>query len=213
MAAHPLTGPTVIDLSPVLSGMTPVWPGDVPVRRKVGPEVDGVVLSSLETTLHAGAHVDAPLHTDPDGTSIDALPLTHFVGPCLVVEVHVAPRGRVGLADVGGTFPAPRLLVKTGSFADAGRLADGFAGLAVELVEAAAAAGVVLIGIDTPSVDPAGDLDLSAHRALGRRGMAGLEGLDLSRVEPGRYTLVALPLRLEGAEASPVRAVLLPAGS
>ena len=199
----------VLDITPPLSAATPVWPGDVPFRRRVGPEVDGVVLSSVETTLHAGAHVDAPLHTDPDGASLDDLPLDCFVGPCAVVEVRVAPRGRVSLADVGFAFSAPRLLVKTGFASEPGRLPDGFAGLSVELVEAAAAAGVVLVGIDTPSVDPAADLDLSAHRALGRHGLAGLEGIDLSAVAPGVYTLVALPLRLCGAEASPVRAVLL----
>lgn len=198
----------IVDISPVLSGATPVWPGDVPVRRRPGPEVEGVVVSSLETTLHAGAHLDAPLHTDPDGAAIDELPLDRFVGPCVVVAVRTEPGGRAGVADVPGGFPAARLLVKTG-FVPAGRLDSGFAGLSVELVEAAHAAGVVLIGIDTPSVDPPGDLELAAHRALARRGMAGLEGLDLSRVEPGPYTLVALPLRLEGAEASPVRAVLL----
>ena len=99
--------------------------------------------------------------------------------------------------------------MKTGTFPDRERFSEEFAGLAPSLAAELAARGVVLVGIDTPSVDPWDDSALEAHRALARAGIAWLEGLVLEDVAPGRYDLVALPLRIEGGDASPVRAVLV----
>ena len=105
---------------------------------------------------------------------------------------------------------APRVLLRTGTFPEPEGWNSDFASLSPELVDALAAAGVVLVGIDTPSVDPFDDAELESHRALRRHGIANLEGLVLGHVPPGRYTLIALPLPLEGADASPVRAALAP---
>jgi arylformamidase len=100
------------------------------------------------------------------------------------------------------------VLIKSGSFPDPDRWNPDFAALSVELIDALAARGVITIGIDTPSVDLQDSKDLPAHRAILKHGIAILEGLVLRDVEPGVYELIAPPLRLKDADASPVRAIL-----
>lgn len=201
--------PRFIDLSPPLSSRLAVWPGDVAFSRNVTSHPDGTTFSSIATTLHIGSHADAPLHMVPGAPAIDALPLETWIGPCQVVEARVGPRGRVRLEDLSEPPHAPRLLVKTGTFPDRERFTGDFAGLDPSLAVELAARGVVLVGIDTPSVDPFEDEAFEAHRALVRARVAWLEGLVLADVAPGLYDLVALPLRIEGGDGSPVRAVLV----
>jgi arylformamidase len=204
---------TLIDISPALRPTTAVWPGDVALSRSVamsfaqGHHLD---LSSVQTTVHIGAHADAPSHYRPDGAPIDARPLDRYYGPCQVVRVDVARGERVLPRHLPGPVTAPRVLFATGTFPDPDAFTTDFAALSPELLDALAAQGVVLVGLDTPSVDPFDSKALESHQALARHDMAVLEGLVLSHVEPGRYTLIALPLRLEGADASPVRAALAP---
>src|SRR5262249_10809699 len=107
---------------------------------------------------------------------------------------------------------APRVLIRTGTFLDPDRFDEDFASLSPELVDALADQGAVLVGIDTPSIDLCHDKVLLTHQAVGRRDLAVLEGLLLDGAPPGLYTLVALPLKIAGADASPVRAVLLAEG-
>lgn len=202
----------ILDISPLVSERLAVYPGDVPYRREVSHRLsrgDTVELSSIASTLHLGAHADAPSHFLPDGASIDRLPLAPYCGPCQVVEVPAARGLRLRPAHLGNEIVAPRVLLKTGSAADPERFDPQYASLTAELADFLGRCGVVLVGIDTPSVDPSDDEHMEAHRALARHGIANLEGLVLAHVPAGLYTLVALPLRLEGAEASPVRAVLL----
>lgn len=202
----------VLDISPLVSPRIGVWPGDVPYGREVslaiaaGANID---LSAIRSTLHVGAHADAPSHYAAGARSIDAMPLDLYVGPCQVVEAPVGRGARIRPGDVAAEVRAPRVLFKTGTFPNPDDFTTDFASLSAELVDALASRGVVLVGIDTPSVDPFEDKVLEAHRALLRHGMANLEGLVLDGVAAGFYTLVALPLRLEGADASPVRAALL----
>ena len=199
-----------IDVSRPLTPATPVWPGDraFQLDRVMTGEI---TTSSFATSCHVGTHVDAPGHVDATAGGVESIPLGRLIGPAEVVAVSaevVAPEH----LPAGWSPAAPRLLLRTDSHPLEAPIGPGLAALDARLVHWLADRNVVLVGIDTPSVDPAGDLELSAHRALGRRGMVGLEGLDLSRVAPGLYTLIALPLPLEGAEASPVRAVLLAPG-
>jgi arylformamidase len=201
--------PRFIDISPPLSPRLAVWPGDVPFSRDVTSHPDGTTFSSIATTLHVGSHADAPLHMVPGAPAIDAIPLETWIGSCQVVEARVPPRGRVRLEDLSESPGAGRLLVKTGTFHDREHFAGDFAGLDPSLAQELAALGVVLVGIDTPSVDPYEDEAFEAHRALVRAGVTWLEGLVLAHVPPGRYELIALPLRIEGGDGSPVRAVLV----
>ena len=124
--------------------------------------------------------------------------------------VRVAVEGAlIGPADLTGEIDAPRLLIRTGTFPDRSVFSEDFAALDPDLVDWLHARGVRLVGIDTPSVDPFGSTELPSHRAFLRNDMAILEGLDLEAVPEGLYELIALPLRLVGFDASPVRAATL----
>lgn len=204
----------LIDISPVVSDRIAVWPGDVPFRREVSMDVakgDHLGLSSIRTTLHLGAHADAPVHFAAGGAGAGELPLERFYGRCRVVDLSIGAGRRILPADLPAEVARSdeRLLLRTGSYPDPDAWNDDFASLSVELVDHLADLGFVLVGIDTPSVDPMSSKELEAHHALLARGLSHLEGLVLAHVEPGVYTLSAFPLRLEGADASPVRAVLV----
>lgn len=205
--------PALIDISPTLSPAVAVWPGDVPFSRQVSCSISGganIDLSAIHTTLHVGAHADAPSHYAAGGASIDLRPLDRYYGPCDVISVAVGRGERVTPAHLPRDPSAPRVLLRTGTFPNPDRFDEDFAALSPELVDHLADRGVVLVGIDTPSVDLCHDRVLLAHQAIARRDLAILEGVVLGHVPDGRYTLLALPLKLAGADASPVRAALVP---
>lgn len=198
------------DVTPLISPRLKVWPGDVPPSREVSLEIergDNVTLSALRSTVHLGAHADAPSHYGR-GPAIHERSLDYYLGPCQLMRVNVGRGQRITPALLSAEVTAPRLLLATGTFPDPDVFSTDFASLSVELVDHLAQSGVILIGIDTPSVDPFDSADLPAHKAFLRRDVAILEGLSLAGVPEGRYELIALPLRLEGFDASPVRAVL-----
>lgn len=202
----------LIDISPLVSERIAVWPGDVGYSRQVSLSIaqgDNIDLSAHTTTVHLGAHADAPSHYVKDGQDIAARRLDHYYGPCQVVEVSLARGERILPEHLPGPIAAPRVLFKTGSFPDPEVFNEDFNSLSPRLVDHLRGQGVVLVGIDTPSVDPFADTVLESHQALARHDMANLEGIVLTHVTPGTYTLAAFPLRLEGADASPVRAVLI----
>ncbi|HEX5136331.1 MAG TPA: cyclase family protein [Planctomycetota bacterium] len=204
------------DISPPVDEKTAVWPGDTPFSKKEILRIaDGapVDLSTITLTCHMGAHADAPSHYVGGAEAIDAVPLERYLGPCLLVDVK--PKGdAVRPSDLEGVDlrGAERLLLRTGCIRDRTVFPKPVICLTVELVEHMAAAGIVLVGLDSPSVDPFDSKDLPVHKALYRHGIANLENLALQGVPPGRYELIALPLRLRGRDASPVRAVLRPPG-
>lgn len=203
----------IYDISPPITADMPIWPGDTPPTRELLARLEagaGVTLSTWHTTVHAGAHADAPLHVIRGGSSIDACPLDAFIGPAEVIRVAAKPASSVRPDDLPGPIRTPRVLFATGTWSPRGAFQRDFAGLSVELADHLRAAGVCLVGVDTPSVDTFADESLPVHRRLLGNGIAVLEGLDLKEVPAGRYELIALPLRLEGFEASPVRALLRP---
>ncbi|MEQ1572244.1 MAG: cyclase family protein [Myxococcota bacterium] len=202
----------IVDISPTLSPAVAVWPGDVAFSRTVALSIaDGanIDLSSITTTVHVGAHADAPSHYVRGGATIDRRPLDRYYGPCEVVWVDVAPGERIGPRHLTAPLRAPRVLFRTGTFPDPNRFDESFAALSPELVDALAAQGCVLVGIDTPSIDLCHDRVLLTHTAVARHDLAVLEGVVLDHVPAGVYTLIALPLKLAGADASPVRAALV----
>ncbi len=217
----------ILDISPPVHAGIAVWPGDTPfsVETLVDFETGGnLVLSTIRSTVHLGAHADGPRHYTPGGADIGSRDVARYLGPCRVVRVAGTRGRRVLPSDLpaalfeavsdkvsdGNPAPwTPRVLLHTGSFPDPDRWNDDFAALSPELVAYLHDRGVGLIGIDTPSIDPMSSKALEAHNAVADRDMAVLEGLVLGHVPPGVYTLVALPLRLQGVDASPVRAVLI----
>ncbi len=201
-----------IDITAPVTADLAVWPGDNPPTREVLMDFtrgDHLALSTLRTTVHLGTHADAPSHTDAQGAAIEASDLSVYLGACQVVRVDVARGARIGLADLADEITAPRVLFKTGTFPDPESWNADFAALEPALIQELASRGVCLIGIDTPSVDLSDSKELPSHAACVGGGVAILEGLRLGHVDPGEYTLIALPLALVGFDASPIRAVLL----
>ncbi|MCC6284437.1 MAG: FAD-dependent monooxygenase [Phycisphaerales bacterium] len=205
--------PAVIEISPLLSPRTAVFPGDTPLSREALLDTakgDSITLSTLRATVHLGAHADAPSHYGKGAHAIHEMPLAHYVGRCQVVDAPVQPGSLVHLDDLASPISERRVLIRTGTQPDTSIFPTDFAALDPALVEALADRGVITIGIDTPSVDPGSSKELRAHKAFLRRGVAILEGLVLDGVAPGVYELIAPPLKLEGFDASPVRALLRP---
>ncbi len=203
----------IIDISPVLSPRIAVWPGDVPFSRQITASIaEGATidLSCVTTTVHVGAHTDAPSHYDAHGADMASRDLDRYLGLCEVRTVAVSRGQRITPAIFGGPPRSPRVLLHTGTFPDPDVFTEDFAALSAELVDHLASHGVTLVGIDTPSIDLCHDAELHSHTAVARHDLGILEGIVLDHVTDGLYTLVALPLRIEGADASPVRAVLLP---
>ncbi len=203
--------PSIIDISPPISEALAVWPGDTPLRREVLLDMnrgDSITLSTLHATAHLGAHADGPNHYGKNARGIDTRPLDDFLGPCQVICVAASPRSRIGLADLRAAISDERVLLNTGTYPDPNSFREDFAALDPHLVDQLHDLGVRLIGVDTPSVDLFDSKDLPAHRRFLAHDMAVLEGLVLAGVPPGRYELIALPLRLVNCDASPVRAIL-----
>ncbi|HSP13784.1 MAG TPA: arylformamidase [Thermoanaerobaculia bacterium] len=202
----------IIDISPLIDASIKVWPGDTPFQSVRNTDIaagSNITLSEIRTTVHVGAHADAPNHYLAGGEDIASRKLDDYVGRCTVVDVKSAGPRRIVPKDFAGKrIDTPRVLFRTGTFPDPRRWNNDFASLSPEAVDDLHARGVILIGIDTPSVDPFESKELEAHHALARHDMANLEGLVLEDVPEGEYELIALPLRLDGADASPVRAVL-----
>lgn len=199
------------DISPPIDSRLRVWPGDTPPSREVLLDLAqgaSVTLSTLRATVHLGAHADAPSHYGIDAPSIEARDLTLYLGPCVVLRLPVERGTRVPASALPARIEAPRVLIATGTHPDPGDFRPDFAALDPALVDRLHERGVRLVGIDTPSVDPFASKDLPAHRRCLAHDMAILEGLVLAGVPEGSYELIALPLRLAGFDASPVRAVL-----
>lgn len=201
----------LIDISPPLGTSIAVWPGDSPLSREVLLELarsDSVTLSTLRATVHLGSHADAPSHYGAGAPDIASRALEAYLGPCDVIRVNVSRGGQVTPEMLDRVPTTPRVLLATGTYPDPERFNQDFAALSPRLVDHLHALGVRLIGIDTPSVDPFTSKDLPAHGRFLAHDMAILEGLVLNDVVEGNYELIALPLRLTGFDASPVRAVL-----
>jgi arylformamidase len=201
------------DISPPVHGASPVFPGDARYMQRwaatLGPGCP-VNVSTLTLSPHTGAHADAPLHYDADGAAIGALDLEPYLGPCRVVHaIGVAPL--IEWAHLAHAIDArlpSRVLVRTYERMPQTQWDDALAAYAPQTIDRLADLGVTLVGIDTASIDPASSKSLDSHQVIRRRGLRVLENLVLDDVPEGDYELIALPLKLTSADASPVRAVL-----
>ncbi|MCJ0764215.1 arylformamidase [Variovorax terrae] len=208
----PSTALTVWDISPPVLAGSPVFPGDTPYTQRwsatLGPGCP-VNVSALTLSPHVGAHADAPLHYDPQGAAIGSVDLSPYLGRCRVIHaIGCGPLVRwVHLAHALHQLP-PRVLVRTYDRMPVDRWDPQLAAYAPDTVARLAALGVTLIGIDTASIDPADSKTLDSHQVIRRHGLRVLENLVLDDVPEGDYELIALPLKLMTADASPVRAVL-----
>ena len=199
------------DISPPLSPATPGFPGDTIYSQRwhaqIGPGCP-VNVSAVTMSPHLGAHADAPLHYAAGASAIGAVDLDPVLGPCRVI--HAIDRGalvtRAHLEHAAAGLP-PRVLVRTRAKAPVTWSGD-FTAFAPDTIAWLAGLGVRLVGIDAQSVDPAESKTLDSHQQLLAYDMRVLENLVLDDIEEGDYELIALPLKLMDADASPVRAVL-----
>jgi arylformamidase len=199
------------DISQPLRPDLPVWPGDtrLTLARTWAMGVDCPVnVASLTLSTHAGTHADAPLHYAPEGVAIDELRLEPYLGECLVLDLRgvdqIRPEHLAGV-DLAGV---ERVLFRTYDRFPHTHWRSNFTTIAPDAVALLAGVGVRLIGLDSPSLDPEDSKTLGAHQAVAAAGLRVLEGLVLDDVPAGRYELIALPLKLAGGDAAPVRAVL-----
>jgi arylformamidase len=204
----------LIDISPPLRVGMGVFPGDARFETaqtfSIGPGCP-VNVASIAMSTHCGAHADAPLHYDATGTSIDKVALGAFIGPARVIDARGAgPLCQFEQIAAALDGAPPRVLLRLMDELDPMVWPSGFRALAAETIERIAARGVRLIGVDVPSVDPEISKDLPAHMACHRHDIRIVENLVLADVAPGDYELIALPLKLEGLDAAPLRAVLRP---
>ncbi|MEK8032235.1 arylformamidase [Ideonella sp. DXS29W] len=200
------------DISPPVHAGAPVFPGDTAYRQEwVASITPGcpVNVSAITMSPHVGAHADAPLHYDPQGAAIGMVDLSPYLGRCRVVHaIGCGPLVRLEhLAHAVDDLP-PRVLVRTYERAPQAAFDNDLPAFDAALVEWLADRGVTLVGIDSSSVDPAASKELPSHQVLRRRHVRVLENLVLDDVPEGDYELIALPLKLIHADASPVRAVL-----
>lgn len=196
---------------PLVAGM-PVWPGDVSCRvgwtARIGPG-SAANVAELAMSAHTGTHADGPYHALADGVRIGRAPLDAFLGPARVVDARHRDALDAGwITRLLAEHVPERVLVHTGAWREPAVFPYAFPALDEEAARVLVDAGVRLFGTDAPSVDPFDAAELPAHRVLLGAGVAILENLLLDAVPPGEYELIALPLRLTEADASPVRAVL-----
>lgn len=167
-----------------------------------------VNVSTNHLSTHTGAHADAPYHFYEEGARMDEVEIEKYIGRARVVDLAGSERVEEGHLLGLDLSRLERLLFRTLAGAPGEAFPGPFPYLSPEAARSIALAGVKLVGIDTPSLDPVDSKDLPAHHILLERGVGMLEGLDLRGVPPGDYELIALPLKLAGLDASPVRAIL-----
>jgi arylformamidase len=202
----------IIDISHPHSERLAPWPGDTPFDfRFVQRLRDGAScnVGKLTCSIHSGTHADAPYHYNESGATIDAVPPEIFIGPA---RVFAAPNRQIITRQVFAGLngrATPRVLIRTNACDDKSVFPPSIPTLAPDVPGWLGEQGVRLIGVDVPSVDQVDSKTLSIHHALDAANIVILENLDLRSVSVGDYWLIALPLRLAGADGSPVRAILL----
>ena len=210
---------TIFDISrPLFNGLAP-WPGDTAFHFDLKwkmTEGASVNVGAVQMGVHNGSHADAPVHFQTNGATIEQMPLEIYLGDAFVVDLTELfshdPAREIQVSDLAAfaaeIAAAGRLLVKTGVWVDAQVFPETIPIIARDVPEWLHERSVKLLGLDVPSVDPIDSKTLDNHHALAAAGVAILESLEFSGVQPGRYHLSAVPLRIAGGDAGPVRAVL-----
>ena len=214
----------IFDISRALSDQIAPWPGDTPFHFELKwkmAEGATVNVGAINMGVHNGTHADATFHFDESGDPIERMPLDPYVGDAIVVDLTKMFAGagdgfdrrqQIGVADLqafsASLEQAPRLLLKTGVWKDSNIFPDWIPVIAPDVPEWLRERRVKLLGMDLPSVDPIEAKKLTNHYALAAARIAIVESLDLSEVEAGIYHLSALPLKIDGGDAGPVRAIL-----
>lgn len=209
---------TLIDISVAYGAETPPWPGDTPYSCGWAWDMAqgaSVNVGRVQTSWHVGTHADAPLHVSPSGAPSETLPLWHFAGDAMVIDVSThAADAELSIdalsALLGDSAVPARLLLRTGRSVASGHFPELWPTISADAARWLVARGLQLLGTDAPSVDARSATDLRVHTTVFGSGASVLENLNLSHVVGGRYRLTAYPVLVHGADAAPVRAVLEP---
>ena len=202
------------DISITVRDGAPVWPGDTPTSCKwVSSIAQGasVNVSAMTGSPHAGTHADAPLHVRDGWPGSHELPLDAFCGPALVMTLSAGEDEEIGEAELLALLPSgpiERLVLRTGRTVATGTFPVSWPTLSEGAARALLGRGLRLLAVDAPSVDQRESKTLPVHHMIFSGGAFLLENLDLRRVPDGPYELTALPLKVMGLDAAPVRAVL-----
>ena len=219
MSRHAPYRMKIWDISRALTNELAPWPGDTPFHFELAARLGenaAVNVGAIQMSVHNGSHADAQFHFDNKGPTIERAVLETYIGEAVVVDLssefaggtatsitieHLKPFERQ-LKQTG------RLLLKTGVWTDNATFPKQIPVLAADVPAWLQSQIVRLIGLDLPSVDPIDSKTLENHHALARCGIVIVESLDLAAVEPGVYNFAALPLKIAGGDAAPVRAIL-----
>ncbi|AMO86001.1 Kynurenine formamidase [Solibacillus isronensis B3W22] len=199
-----------IDITQPMKNGMPNWPGDTPFSFEVGytkQQTGSVNIGRMTTSLHTGTHADAPFHFNSEAETIEQLDVNVYIGDCVIVDCIGQEMVTAQSLEPVDFRSAKRVLLKTieqPSAAFPQTIPVIHPNVAPFLKER----GVILLGIDNPSVDPLDSKEVLAHHKLYEHGIHILEGLDLGHVQQGLYELIALPLKIAGADGAPVRAVV-----
>jgi arylformamidase len=205
--------PTLKDISVTLNPDTPEWPGDTPFScgwASLIASGASVNVSSFTASPHVGTHADAPLHVRDGWSGSHELSLDAFFGPAIVVDVSSLSK-EIEMEDLEKILSLPyveRLLLRTGRSIASGAFPEDWPTLSEACVRTLLGRNLRLLGVDSPSVDARDSKSLPVHNMLFSANAAILENLDLRRVSPSMYELMAFPLKLMALDAAPVRAVL-----
>lgn len=204
------------DVSILISEDMPIWPNDPGISMELTSSIargDSANVTQLNMGVHTGTHIDAPFHFEPNGATIDKLPLEVLIGPCRVFEIPEINEA-IGLGDLEKLdFDHHiRVLFKTrnSNWWKNGEtlFQKDFVYMHLEGARFLIDRGIKLVGIDYLSIEQFGSPDHATHHLLLRNDVVILEGLNLSRISSGDYELIALPPKLKGADGAPARVVL-----
>ncbi len=200
-----------IDISQTLSNTIAHWPGDEPFHFNIGitkEQTGSVNIGNISTSSHTGTHVDAPFHFDENGKTIEELDVNLYVGEAKVIDLTEEEKVTVEALEQFDLTGVTRLLMKTRKDINQEQFPEEYMVVDEAVGAYLRTCGVQLLGTESPSVDSVNSKELLAHHALHENGIFILENIVLTDVEPGMYDLIALPLKIEGADGSPVRAVI-----
>jgi arylformamidase len=206
----------IYDVSVLISEKLPTWPGNPTISMKLTESIargDAANVTRLDLGVHTGTHMDAPIHFEPGGRSIDQIPVDVLIGPCRVFDLSQVPekisRDVLAKLDLKGV---KRVLFKTRNsrwWQDGdSQFHEDFVYVSDDGARALVERGIQLVGVDYLSVEQFGSKDHGTHHALLGGNIAVIEGLNLSGVPAGDYELIALPMKLKGADGAPTRVVL-----
>jgi len=205
----------IYDVSiPIKNGML-VWPGDSGVKIETLATVkkDGIGDSRFSFGSHTGTHVDAPNHFVKNGIGVDKILLKKLFGECIVVDLTRINHQEILPSDIKDTRvkKGARILFKTGNYKylHGSKFPDDYVSLSLSAAEYLAKIEVYLVGIDFLGIEKRKNPGHPVHKTLLKNGIVNVEGLDLSNVSAGKYTIVCMPLRVVDADGSPARVLLM----